>query len=312
MESNNLLYHYTDIKAAIGILKSGVLYFSHYSKMNDVTEFKHADRFILETIEKATDDLLCGKNKISNLPDSIDYEKLKKEVAKDFQDILSEELEEEFYIFSSTQHDDDYEKDHGSLVMWRGYGKKNGCSIVFDKNQLESIFKTRQKQKKYGVFICDKVKYLHEYNTEIINKAFGETYVNFYKNLRINLKAIFEAHIDGKYEAKKEDYIRPFIAIKSLLKHPAFNSEKEYRMGIFTNIDSNDDGSLIKVEGGLIKAEDGIIKLPIAEQGFPIKKIIVSPIGDYQDINVDFLRWFIQSDPRYHGIEVTKSAIPHI
>jgi hypothetical protein len=61
----------------------------------------------------------------------------------------------------------------------------------------------------------------------------------------------------------------------------------------------------------LIKAEDGIIKLPIAEQGFPIKKIIVSPIGN-QEGNFKKLVSFIQSDPRYHGIEVTKSAIPHI
>ena len=288
-----------------------MLFFSHCRKMNDLTEFKHADPFFLETIKKAIDDLLYGENKISNLPDSIDYEELKKELAKDFQDILSDELGEDFYIFSSTQHRVDYEKDHGSLVMWRGYGKENGCSIVFDKNQLESIIKKGRKNRRYGEFISEKIKYLHMKSIEKIEKAFGKTYKNFYKNLRINLSAIIvEACIGEKYEEKIEDYILPLITIKSLLKHPAFNSEKEYRMGIFPNIDRNDDGNLIKVKGRLIPVKNGRIELPIAEQGFPIKKIIVSPIGD-QEKNYKVLSEFIQSDPRYHGIEVTKSEIPH-
>ena len=287
-----------------------MLFFSHCRKMNDLEEFKHADPFLLEKIKKAIDELLYGKNKLFKLHDYTDYEKSQKEVAELFQDLLLKELGEKFYIFSSTQHHDDYEKDHGSLVMWRGYGKKNGCSIVFDKNQLESIGKAGQKQKKYGIFICDKVKYIHANDKEKIEKAFQKKYPNFYKNLDINFKEIFKAHIGEKYESEKKDFLSPIVAIKSLLKHPAFNSEKEYRMGIFPNIDRNDDGNLIKVKGRLIPVKNGRIELPIADQGFPIKKIIVSPIGD-QEKNYKVLSEFIQSDPRYHGIEVTKSEIPH-
>jgi hypothetical protein len=66
-----------------------------------------------------------------------------------------------------------------------------------------------------------------------------------------------------------------------------------------------------KYNESLIPVKDGRIELPIAEQGFPIKKIIVSPIGD-QELNHEILSLFVKSDPRYHGIEVTKSAIPHI
>lgn len=272
--------------------------------MNDLTEFKHADPFLLETNKKVMDDLLYSENRVFNLNDYTDYEESRKEVAKDFQDEIVKALGQEFYIFSSTQHHDDYEKDHGSLVMWRGYGKENGCSIVFDKKQLESIVKTGKKTKKYDEFISEKVKYLHENDKEKIEKAFGKTYTVFYKNLRINLKEIFKAHIGGKYEEKEEDYFRPLIAIKSLLKHHAFNSEQEYRMGILRCTVINKDNE------SLIPVKNGRIELPIAEQGFPIKKIIVSPIGN-QEGNFKKLVSFIQSDPRYHGIEVTESKIPY-
>lgn len=125
MESNDLLYHYTDIYAVVSILESGVLYFSHYSKMNDKKEFIHSDNLIWKLVED-------GIKNISN--DKIDLNKLKKNI--------KEQIGDEFYIFSATQHEDDYEKDHGSLVMWRGYGNKpgrSGCAIVFDKNKLEEI-----------------------------------------------------------------------------------------------------------------------------------------------------------------------------
>jgi hypothetical protein len=302
MKSNNLLYHYTDIYAAIGILKSGVLFFSHcrHPKINDLTEFKHADPFILETIKKAIDDLFCGKNKYFDYT-ATDYEYFRKKRTESLSNSLLKALGEHFFAFSTTQHHVNYEKDNGSLVMWRGYGKKNGCSIVFDKNQLESIVKEGQKQKKYGGFICDKVKYLHANDKEKIEKAFRKTYADFYESIKIQ---IIKKH-DKQHDKKINKKLLPtYFSIKSRLKHYAFNSEQEYRIGILRCIDSNKDNT------NLIEVKNGRIELPIAEQGFPIKKIIVSPIGD-QEKNYKVLSEFIQSDPRYHGIEVTKSEIPH-
>ncbi len=282
MESNNLLYHYTDIKAAIGILKSGVLFFSNFQNLNDREEFIYPDPFVEKTYEKAKKELIYEKKEI--------YE-------SNICEIILKCLGKEFFIFSTTQHDDKYEKNNGSLIMWRGYGRKCGCAIVFDKNHLELILNKRKSLisgKEWGGFIHGNVHCFDVEQTQDIENAFGETYNKFLEALK--------AHI------KKEgaDLLTPYVKIKSLLKHHAFSSEQEYRLGILRSIEST------KNDEQLIPVENGRIKLPIAEQGFPIKKIIVSPIGDYQDINVDFLKWFIQSDPRYHGIEVTKSAIPHI
>lgn len=119
-----------------------------------------------------------------------------------------------------------------------------------------------------------------------------------------------------------------------MIKHHAFHSEKEYRIVIYKKEENNDkikidtdSGSQdldslrnqfeyknnIKIKN--IAIERKIAKLKFNYENIPIKeiikKIIVSPIGDYQDINVDFLRRFIKSDPKYDGIEVTKSDIPH-
>jgi hypothetical protein len=258
-------------------------------------KLEFSDPFLLEKIKKAIDELLYGKNKLFKLHDYTDYEKSQKEVAELFQDLLLKELGEKFYIFSSTQHHDDYEKDHGSLVMWRGYGKKNGCSIVFDKNQLESIGKAGQKQKKYGIFICDKVKYLHANDKEKIEKAFRKKYPNFYKNLHINFKEIFKAHIGEKYESeKKEDPLKMksaaeiyFEEIEQMYNNIKVLNEIGQEITSTLNIEQVLDTVYSKVNSLMDATEFGVIDMSIR---FITNQHCIILFADSNNLRYDFFR----------------------
>ncbi len=283
--------------------------------MNDKSEFNHADELIIALIKE-------GARKVPQY-----------EVNENFQSTIKGIMGDEFYVFSATQHPNDYEKEHGSLVMWRGYGNKpgrSGCAIVFKKEILEELVRPLILQGFQSVF--GKVDYISSNERPINCAEYCQKIIKFGEYLAKNVKILHPLSEQEKEKYYKynpiPDFSKYYHNLKGLVKHPAFHSESEYRMAIYktkTNdiklnefINSErkkfEQNNKTKIKN--INIENNIAQIPLYNDSDisinkAIKKIIVSPIGDYQDINVDFLKQFIQSDPRYHGIEVTKSEIPH-
>ena len=168
MESKNLLFHYTDIYAAVKILNSGDLWFSHYSKMNDTTEFTHAEPFIICIIKSVINDMMFGSDKSHEITKPKKFESSRDHDAEKILNFLKKALGKDFFMFPTTQHNNIYELENGSLVMWRGYGNKpgrSGCAIAFDKNMLENII-NKKTEKEGWFFLCNNIVYTQ--NIEII------------------------------------------------------------------------------------------------------------------------------------------------
>jgi hypothetical protein len=301
MKPDKLLYHYTNIAAAISILQSGVLYFSHCKKMNDPTELIHADALVQMAFKQAHHEMLRKDGKFSSRLKFNDYEKADNADSRALTEIMSKLLGDDYYIFSSTQHHERYEKENGSLVMWRGYGREDGCAIVFDKEKLVALVDDLPKNNKAVSAIDGKVTY-----SEAIREV-KEVYAKEYRLLVDYAKNIIEAawRLGGEQFYKEVDGLNPYIKMKALTKHPAFKSENEYRLSILRSM-STKNGT----NSNLIPVEDGTIKLPITSDGIPIKKIIISPFSN-QDKNYAIMQQFIKSKPEYMNIRITKSAIPH-
>ena len=301
MKSDNLLFHYTSISAAKSILQSGVLHFSHHQKMNDTTEFFHADGLLLNASKQAIDELLKQDGKLKTTLKGTYYQRALKHDSKAQIEALSKTLSNDYYIFSATQHEDTYEMNNGSLVMWRGYGQENGCTVVFDKKKLVTAVDTLPTDGKATSTIDGRVCYLRK--EEEIKTMFSAEYRVFIDYLKHMGSIAFNPEREPLYDAV--DGLNPYIKMKALTKHHAFKSENEYRLSILRSIPA-----INGMDSNLIPVEAGIVKLPIADTGFPIKKIIISPFSN-QEKNYNDLKSFLEPCPKYLNIQITKSEIPH-
>lgn len=301
MKSDNLLFHYTDICAAKSILQSGVLYFSHHQNMNDKTEFFHADDLLSSAAEQAIKEVFKQDRIRRVSPKGILYQQALKRESGELIKVLSGALGNDYYIFSSTQHADRYEMENGSLVMWRGYGKENGCAIVFEKEKLVGLADSLAKNGNVASTIDGEVCYLKDTNE--LKTKFETEYREFVDYLKYLVSRISSP--TGDHLTYPANGPKTYIKMKVLAKHHAFTSENEYRLSILRSIPD-----IKNTEENLIPIEDNIVRLPIDSHIIPIKKIIISPFFN-QDDNYKIMREFIKSSPKYLNIQITKSAIPY-
>ena len=297
MKSDNLLFHYTDICAAKSILQSGVLHFSHHQKMNDKTEFFHADELLFSATKQVIEEVFKQDRIRSVLPEGVSYEQTHQKLIR----AVSGALGNEYYIFSSTQHADEYEMENGSLVMWRGYGKENGCAIVFQKDKLVELADSLARNGRATSTIDGEICYVKDENELCIK--FENEYRIFLDYLKYLLHSILYPKID--HSKNQIDGLNPYIRMKALAKHHAFKSENEYRLSILLSIPNIND-----TEDNLRSNENKIVKLTIDSPIIPIEKIIISPFFN-QDDNYKIMQEFIKSSPKYGNIKIAKSAIPY-
>ena len=300
VKSNNLLFHYTNVKSALNILASGVLYFRHYSGMNDPTEFHYADRYLSKAAEEALDFIFKEDKSFQTSIRGVKYAKYKREDSENLLAALSQTLGDDYYIFSATQHGNNYEKLNGSLVMWRGYGHDEGCAIVFDKRKLvDSVHSITDTYK--ASTVDGQVCYSGDFS--VIKKFFDADYLVFFEYLKhlyssqfLNNKCSLYPQVDG---------VNPYIKMKALLKHHAYASENEYRLSVIRNV------PILRIEDSdLIPKIGDFIHVPINKGIIPIKKIIIGPMKN-QNKNRRILTDFITSNPAFQLITVTESEIPH-
>jgi len=269
--------------------------------MNDTTEFFHADELLCNASAQAFNEIFKQDRKLSVSLKGREYQQALEHDSKKQIEALSEVLSNDYYIFSSTQHSDKYEMENGSLVMWRGYGKENGCAIVFDKEKLVALADALPKNGNAVSTIDGEVCYLKE--AEGVKTKFGTEYRVFVDYLKYIASLALNPNGNSLYD--EVDGLNPYIKMKALTKHHAFESEHEYRLSILRSIPA-----INGTDKNLMTVENGTIKLPIASDGTPIKKIIVSPFSN-QDKNYKILQDFIKSSPKYLNIRITKSTIPH-
>lgn len=269
--------------------------------MNDTTEFFHADELLRSASEQAFNEIFKQDKKFSISLKGRAYEQALKHDSEKQIEALSSQLSNDYYIFSTTQHFDKYEIENGSLVMWRGYGKENGCSIVFDKKKLVALADALPKNGEATSTIDGEIRYLKE--AEEVKAKFADEYGVFVNYLKYMASLVFNPTGEALYD--NVDGLNPYIKMKALTKHHAFRSENEYRLSILRSIPA-----INGMDSNLMPVENGVVKLPIAGNGIPIKKIIVSPFSN-QEKNYNVLRDFIVSSPQYLNIKITKSAIPY-
>lgn len=222
--SNNYVWHYTNGYACLSIIKSGNLWASSPESLNDASEMTHGLTLIREAFEKVMNE---AKEDEDYSPEEWETVKLLMGEVLDatyFDTILNEV----YYISASSQPD--------SLTLWRNYANGDGFALgLSTKIELSADGIALDDDEDTGSLRDD------------IPPISGWYRVTYKKNQKERLATEFIQNtiedIDRAGQSDHEALVRELrkqaVILASVMKHDAFEDEKEVRWITtnFTNFD---------------------------------------------------------------------------
>ncbi|WP_396615967.1 DUF2971 domain-containing protein [Lysobacter soli] len=195
------LYHYTGIGALLGIVEHKRVWASHAYYLNDSREILHAcdvlRALVLERAEQCSD------------------------IEREFLEQLHAWLKTfdsnayHVYIFSLSE-------ERSLLSQWRSYtphGK--GVSLGFSAATLNSMLREQN-------FRIAKCRYANHEHRELLEVLLDKLLITF--NQGRSTIDVMQNHPSQKYFKFLEDYRNDFLQVLSVIKHPSFKEEAEWRV----------------------------------------------------------------------------------
>jgi Protein of unknown function (DUF2971) len=307
------IFHYTDARGLIGIVKSGGIFATDYRYLNDFTEGGEIKNLLLPILEQETTRITARLVEEKLL--SADFYKEHGEQSHRFHAegmyralTSTANNMSPVYVSSFCRHDQGTEAfEHGLLSQWRGYSIGGGFAIEFDEQGIDNLAK--QEAGKYAVvgFKTEDVLY------DRFERAFD---VRDYEGLAgAMIVQIFQgrdiSHIAGTMDI--DTTIVRFLSVAPFLKNAGFREEREYRLmtsGIRPSHIPNGE----KREQKEIKYRErnGLV-VPYVELfstlggGLPIKSIIVGP-HSHQELQEEAVKMMLEVE--YPKVKVRRSQIP--
>ncbi len=229
------LHHYTDWHGLEGIFTSGVLRAKDYRFLNDLSEV------ILYRSDLQTG--VCERFKAYIFQRSKVDQKFKTMVHKDYGTAtraakgVGEEFVDSLYkvtfeggrgppfarpfiaSFCSHSADEHYERRHGLLSQWRGYGCGERYALVFDTEKLEKLLFKESKiyQYHFGKFF------------DVVYSGNMDKYREWYEQFADDLYKMLVKIFDGE-EPDTGNLYEDFVLRACRLKHRGFKEEREVRI----------------------------------------------------------------------------------
>lgn len=232
----NSLFHYTNAKGLIGILKEKTIWASSYHTTNDLAEFKVGGDLLAKEISS-----LVEPARNSNAV----KEKIYKEILDETINALSKI---NVFITSFCIAQDRKIFTDGLLSQWRGYGKE-GYAIVFNRNRLIRILKEASINGDLGSVCYEGQK--NRFMDDLINHYANEVLIKLVKTYDKNCKTMhvpvhIHAEMMKKFRALHKSFTKKIISFDSkgrindeyrsllslitLTKSKDFEQEMEHRL----------------------------------------------------------------------------------
>jgi hypothetical protein len=266
------LHHYTTEGGLKGILSTEAIWATHFSDLNDASEVKFlqgpltsalSDRFMRLVVQRQnqTPSMLLRVQKFGGA------EKVGATLARQLVRIMYQITFEgadarEFgapFIASFCSHADDqpYEKEHGLLSQWRGYGRDGGYCIVFDTAKLVNLLKSEFDAFDYVYLNIGPARYQRD------------NIANTFPELIGNCEQLLSEALDGNMEPLAHDAMRPFLEGATVLKHQGFHEEREVRI-VAMPIASADGGGVVASWEA-----PGTLDRPDVPDRFPLPRLLL-------------------------------------
>ena len=169
------LHHYTGWDGLEGIFTSGNLRAKGYRFLNDYSEIRHYQSVLQAGVCERLKGYIHNRNKVDRefKARTFDVYKTVANAAEEIgENIVSSLYEVTFegrqgppfsrpFIASFCSHsrDQPYEREHGLLSQWRGYGVGERYALVFDTEKLEGLMFKESKVYQYGMWNLYNVVY---------------------------------------------------------------------------------------------------------------------------------------------------------
>lgn len=243
----SVIYHYTNVQGLLGIINSMEMWATDILFLNDAAEYKYAKNLIHKKFR-----------------DLFKFEKNANKFLYNF--VNRSHIINEYQIFVCS-----FSEDGNLLSQWRGYcPQNNGFSIGFDFNKIMSHLK----QNKSNEFFLAPCIYDDEYQNELFDALKKDTFENIIEILddQINNK---DNRSSDLFNEKYHNFTKLFLHLCSIIKHPAFAEEKEWRLFDISK----------RTEKNFINYRDGInTVIPFKKFNFsstliqcPIKEVYIGP-----------------------------------
>lgn len=300
-ESSELVFHYTNLSALIGIIENQCIWATNLYFLNDRNEYKHGINIIQEVMESIKTD----ENK---------------SILHAITVVLNEISEVDRYVAC-------FSKEGDSLSQWRAYADNgSGVSIGFNRKKLETAL-SGNNSFKY-------IEYDKEKQKSVIKLVVDEA-TKFFLTKKEEFK--WTDNMYYHFVGYSVSNVLDFIIAN--FKDPAFKEEKEYRIEcrqfhnmlntrverldiyhrtnekllvpytkIYTNPIEGSDTDLLKNSKGKLPFIFTITKLPI-------EKIIIGPSSNQNEI-IRGIKQLLQNNlyavnSVLSGVEIVKSFIPY-
>lgn len=263
------IFHYTDLNGLKGIIENNSLWATNINFLNDREEFHHGYKCFLNSLEYIGPPYY--------LP----------EMRKTIEEMLTHFISQQgrhIYTISFCSVAD-------QLSQWRGYGREQGICIEFDEAMLSSVLKHHN----YDMS-CGEVIYTKENST---------------LEAKDEINRLIDVNGPGSIDYRKDSFERSiyiYHVIRKTIpffKHKGFIEEREYRFA-FTASNQVPDVKFRVSRGGYVPY---IILKPLDGIKLPIKKIIIGPSKNVQDVDAG-IRFFL----KHYGcdsIEIEHSKVPY-
>lgn len=200
-KDEDLIFHYTNISAMMGIVTGKKLWATNLNYMNDASELRHGLRLLHQLVDE-------------QLQSSDDQEKLFLNHFRKWSENINQNPHHIFAICLTKQ---------GNLLsQWRGYTKYGkGVCVGFNKNAL---FELANEQN----YIAADCEYELDKHKKIVKKCFDEIYgyyLNRLKSVITDNSSFYRSALDY-LNGKTPDLLLAF----SRLKHSSFSEEEEIRL----------------------------------------------------------------------------------
>ena len=317
------LLHYTTAAGLNGILRSGSLWASHASFLNDAEEITHYFDVRLPQIiyeeQLVYFQELAKSQKISA---KIKAEGGIEKVAKRGADLQVKGLREatlkfnEPYIYSMSAAGDERISQSGLLSQWRGYGTDGGYALVFDTVRFHTLLTLEERSYQYMHMRWGDV---HYHGKDANLQPSTEDFSASEATLRMGIAEVIRGH-NGQdvfeiYEA--------MCHLCCLYKHWGFSEEREVRVVAIPSDAENAEMAALEgdarprrvaktfIRDGMpVPYLDLFANLPNHPAQLPIKRIIVGPHRD-KALRAEAVRRLLR-DTGYKDVEVICSEIPYI
>ena len=312
------LHHYTGAAGLRGIVETNSFRATHFADMNDAQEIHTLRVPLVDELKKRLIPIVDQVRLQNPLQDGVIRRRdAPQHLARVWANALyrvvfaDDDADRTAFCctasFCSHVGDKSYERQHGLLSQWRGYGKGGGFCLVFDTAALWRLFEQERGAFYYAYTDIREAFYPREASKQI--ECFTE--------LLNTSAAVIKTALLGDRDFSVDQTLLPFVSSATAFKHQGFYEEREVRLVAMAGTElaaevmrkaGHQPAPLKEVYK---TSRDGRERRHISLFGkdfapLPLQRVIVGPSRS-QDANATFAQKIVGGK-----IPVSKSATPYI